>query len=136
MYFKTIWILVKVDFKIIVYLRPILLFWLSYIFCILWVDFFPPQCSIISQEEVKMQPCGPAFLQEPHAFPAAVWPASRVGSIFSVCIHLSCVLTCPAELMGPWASLGGFECWMNYWNTWLCDTLHMWMKEVSSLTLV
>lgn len=62
--------------------------------------FSPPQCSTVSQEETKMQSCGPTFLQEAHAFPAAVWPALQVGSIFSVCTNLLCILTCLAELGG------------------------------------
>lgn len=60
--------------------------------------FFSPERSTVSQEEAKMQSCGPAFLQEMHAFPAAVWPASQADRISCVCSDLSCILTRPPEL--------------------------------------
>lgn len=72
----------------------------------------------------KIQSCGPALLQEAHAFPAAVGPALQAESILCVCADLSCILTCRASVCGILSTLGGFECWMqlmSYLHTWLCD---------------
>lgn len=98
-------------------------FWVSYIFCILRVDFSRPSVAscLRRRKDSVGWPCFPPASACPCSCCVA-GPGSRQRPL---CVHRLVMRTnLPCKNRGALGTPEGFECWMllmSYLHTWLCD---------------